>query len=352
MNENPQPQRPYNEEADLGILFSAIGRLFERLYRFILRVFRGIFHVVIWCSRAIIENARIIIIAMVLAGVGGYLMEKFLPAHYESNMIVRTYFDSKYQLYTNINYYNAVLAEGNHDALVPIFEVPVETLHEVVEFELLPGPESENQRIRAYDRFIKSIDSLRAQEISFDDYIDNRSLFGGSIFNIRVETKSKDIFKDLEIGIGKSFENLYSIDRKRKRDSLITLKRNNILTTITEIDSLQNVYISVLEEEAEATRASINLTQGFPLQQEKTDTKEYQLLQEEIKLRDELRILDESLVQENEYYDVMSSFQQIGNKVRGIENRYSITLPALAFLLLALGYLAKNYIRYVRNYEA
>mgnify|MGYP000518914118 CR=1 FL=1 len=224
-------------------------------------------------------------------------------------------------------------------------------IEEIKEFEIKPGPETENDRIVQYDRFVRSIDSVRAQEISFEDYIENRDVFSGSLFEIRVESTKKDIFRDLEDGILKSFENLYSVEKKRIRDSMITIRKENILNTMAEIDSLQNVYINVIEEESQATKAKISLGDGFPLQQEKSDTKEYQLLNKQIELRDELRTLEEKKVSENEYYEVISSFQEIGNKVGGLENRPSVLLPIVAIILLCLGYLAKNYIKFVRNYE-
>ena len=59
---------------------------------------------------------------------------------------------------------------------------------------MLPGPETENERIVQYDRFVKSIDSVRAQHISFDDFVENRDIYSGDLFEIIVESKKKDIF--------------------------------------------------------------------------------------------------------------------------------------------------------------
>ena len=345
----PQPQN--NEEVDLGQLFEAMGRLFERFYNFVISILKGLFSAVIYASKAVIDNFKLIAGVVILAGILGYGLEKVRPARYDSTMLVKTHFDSKYQLHTNLNYYNAVLGEQNYGILANIFNIDEETVEETKEFEIKPGPETENDRIVQYDRFVRSIDSVRAQEISFEDYIENRDVFSGSLFEIRVESTKKDIFRDLEEGIFKSFENLYSVEKKRIRDSMITIRKENILNTMAEIDSLQNVYINVIEEESQATKAKISLGDGFPLQQEKSDTKEYQLLNKQIELRDELRTLEEKKVSENEFYEVISSFQEIGNKVGGLENRPSVLLPIVAIILLCLGYLAKNYIKFVRNYE-
>lgn len=351
MSKESLPQGSQNEEVDLGQLFEAIGRLFERFYNFILSIFKGILTAIVASSRAVIDNFKLILIAMLVAAGIGYGVEKIMDPLYDSTMLVRTHFDSKYQLHTNLNYYNAVLSDENYSILANIFNIDEETIKQVKGFEIAPGPETENDRIIQYDRFIRSLDSVRAQEISFDDYIENRDVFSGNIFEIKVETTKNDIFKSLEEGLFNSFQNLHSIEKKKIRDSMLVIRRNNILNTMAGIDSLQSVYINVIEEESQSTKASISLGDGFPLQQEKSTTKEYQLLNKQIELRDELRQLEEQKVSESEFYEVVSSFQEIGNKVGGLKRKPSLIFPALAFVLLCLGYLAKNYIKFVKNYE-
>ena len=66
-------------------------------------------------------------------------------------MLVRTYFDSKYQLASNLDYYNALLSDENYASLADIFEISEEELENVKLFELVLGPESENDRIIRYD---------------------------------------------------------------------------------------------------------------------------------------------------------------------------------------------------------
>ena len=343
--------RPNNEEVDLGQLFEAIGKLFKKLYNFIYSIIKFIFSAIIYSSKAIIDNIKIIVLILIVAGVLGFSLEKIMPKKYDSIMLVRTYFDTKYQLHTNLNYYNALLGEENYSTLSNIFEMEEDILKDIVEFELIAGYESENDRIVAYDRFVKSIDSVNAQDVSFDEFIENRGIFAGDLFEIRVQSRNKSIFKHLEGGIYESMNNLYSIKKKELRDSMISIQKQNIMSSIAEIDSLQAVYISVLVKESEATQSSINLSDGFPLQQEKSNTNEFELLNKKIKFRNDLAVLEEEQVEESEFFDVISNFQEVGNKVVDIKERYTFILPLLAFALLCLGYLIKIYIRFVKHYE-
>ncbi|RKE98822.1 hypothetical protein [Ichthyenterobacterium magnum] len=352
MNKDLPNNNSSNDEVELGQLFNAIGKLFERIFRAISFVFLSIYSTIIYAAKAVVVNYKIILIVGLVSGIFGYVLEKRKTKVYESSMLVRTYFDAKYQLSTNINYYNALIGSEDYESLSNIFNLSKEATKDLLSFEIAPGPETENDRIVQYDRFLKSIDSIRAQEVSFDDYIENRDIYSGDLFLITVDSKKKDIFKNLERGLDSTFKNQYSTKKMKKRDSMLVLQKENILASINEIEELKKVYVQVLENESESTKASVSLGDGFPLQQAKSATKEYELLANQIKLRDKLRVLDEKKIEENEFFDVISSFQEIGNIKKSILDRYSLIFPILSFMILCLIYLLVRVIKYVREYES
>ena len=94
-NNNPSNK---NEEIDLVVLFNLIGNAFSRFFNFIGSIFKSIFSVVIYALKAIIVNIKIIALVVLLAGILGYVLEKYKTDVYSSQMVVRPYFDSKYQL--------------------------------------------------------------------------------------------------------------------------------------------------------------------------------------------------------------------------------------------------------------
>lgn len=340
-----------NEEVDLGQLFNAIGRVFDRFINFITSIFKSIFSVIIHLIKDVILNFKLIVGVLIVAGIAGFALEKMKKPVYDSEMVVKTYFDSKYQLVTNINYFNALLADQNYNTLSSIFKIDEESASQLVNFEIEAGPETENDRIVQYDEFIKSIDSIRAQDITYDDFIENRDIHSGDLFVIRVESFQKDIFTSLEEGLNTSFDNAYSSKKMEKRDSMLVIQKQNLEASIEEVKQLQQIYISVLEEESQSTKASITIGEGFPLQQEKSETKEYQLLNQEIQLRNELRKLEEQKIEENVFFDVISGFQIIGNQTDDILKKYSLIFPTLAFILLIIVYFTRKTVKFVLNYE-
>jgi hypothetical protein len=346
------PQNRNNEEVDLLILFDYFGKSLNKVYNFFFNIFKGIFSGIIYALKPLVRNFKLIIIIIITTAVLGYIVQKSQPEIYNSQMLVKPYFDSKYQLITNIMYYNALISEKDYKQLTEIFGISVEDAEKIISFEIHPGPENENDQVVQYDRFVKSIDSVRAQDISFDEFIENRSIYSGDIFEIDVTSYKKDIFRSLEEGLNTTFTNTYSVKKMQKRDSLISIERQRILASIKQVDSLQDVYIGVMGEEATSNQGAYTTKDGMTFIQEKTKTKEYELLKEGMALRQALSQLDSQKVEEDVYFDTLSSFQDTGARYSSIWNMYVLIFPLLAFVIFCVVLIIKNLIRFISNYEA
>ena len=216
MSKNLQDKNNSNEEVDLLVLFNYIGEKINKLLGLFIGLFKSIFSLFVSVAKAVFQNIKLIVLVMVLAGITGYILQRIKPKVYDSSMLVRTYFDAKYQLASNIGYYNALLVDKDYEKMSEIFDIDEESVADIVVFDMSVGPETENDRIVEYDTFLKSIDSTRASEIIFEDFVENRDLYTGNVFEIRVESRKKNIFKSLESGINMSFENRYSSKKNGK----------------------------------------------------------------------------------------------------------------------------------------
>ena len=66
----------------------------------------------------------------------------------------------------------------------------------------------------------------------------------------------------------------------------MSLKRTRLLRDLKRVDSIQKIYLEVIKTESE--KESVILSNGdMTVSQEKTSTREYELLQEEMKIRNE-----------------------------------------------------------------
>jgi hypothetical protein len=345
------PQQPQNEEVDLGQLFSALGKLFDRLFAFIGKILKSFFSLIIYVLKPLVDNFKIIVIILTLAALVGFVFEKLKKPVYVSHMLVKPYFESKYQLANNVDYFNALIGSGSLKELSDVFEIDTVAIKNLLGFEIKFGPETQNDLLIEYDNYIKSIDSSLAEDVTYDKFIENRDIFAGTIYSITAISKSNNIFPSLEKGFIKTFENKYSKKLKRKSDSIYKIKKNNYLEEIARVESLQNVYIEIKKSEANSGQIKLGSGSLFPLSQEKSTTKEFELFQEELKIRASLRLLEEERYDEQDYYDILSSFEEVGSEQVNAMSRYTLFFPIVIFgLMIIVFFLFKVFI-FIKNYE-
>jgi len=347
---NKLPQEDKTEEIDLGQLFNAVSKLFEKLFSFISKIFNDLFKRLIYTLKPLVNNFKIIAVILMVFAIIGYVMERFQKPIYVSDMLVRPYFESKYQLANNIDYFNALIREKKHDELSKIFEIDAEKCSDLAGFKIDIGPQTKNELLQEYDEFLKSIDSTLAKDVTFDDFVENRDILDGTTFIITAKSKKQSIFKSLENGIIKTFENEYSKKNKKIQDSSLHIKRQKLLKDLKRVDSIQKIYLEVVVKDSE--REKITLSPGLiPVTQEQRQTKEYELLKEEIEIRNKLSVLDEQQIVESDFYDILSSFEEVGTREKNLLEKYSMVLPAIVFVLLIMIFILFKAFNYIKQYE-
>lgn len=351
MSDKKPTQNNNEEEVDLGQLFNAIGKLFEKLFLFIRSIFKGIFVLIIYCLKPVVTYIKIISIVVVLTAILGYILDKYKKPVYFSKMLVKPYFESKYQLANNIDYFNALISSSKFDEISNQFQIDSIQAKQLVFFELETAPETKNEIYLEYDSYLKDLDSVLAAEVTFEDYIENRDIMGGQLFSIRVESHDQNIFNKLEKGFERTFENNYSKKLKNVRDSSLLIKKASYEKILSRLDSLQKTYLDVLKSESETPNLSISGNGQLPLINEKAETREYDLFQEELKVREEIRNLDEILIEESEFYDTLSNFENIGTKQSRLTERYVFKLPILCIIFMIISFMSYKAFIYVKNYE-
>ena len=340
-----------NEEVDLIVLLNLVGKAFNKFFNFIKVIFKSIFSVIVLSLKFLLQKWKVILGVIFIAAIAGYALERSKPTIYSTEMLVEPYFNSKYQLVTNINYFNALIASQETETLKSIFDVKEDIIKELVGFQIEPGPESENDRLLHYEEFIRQLDSVRAQEYTYEQFLENRSVYAGKYFLIKANAYKSDVFKDLEEGILSSFTNDYTNKEIKRRDELIKIEKKNLEEQLEQVKELQKVCINVLEKESDNKKSNVTLGELSISTKDKQTTKEFELLQEEQKLRNQIKKLEEEKIEQDVIYEVISSFQRVGNASSSWLEKYSIIFPFIAFVLLVLFFVAKKIVTFTLNYE-
>lgn len=346
------PDNTENQEVDLGQLFIAIGKMFEKFFNFIGKIFKAFFSIIIYSLKPLVNNIKMVLITLMLASVIGFVLEKVSKPVYVSDMLVKPYFDSKYQLASNVDYFNALIQSEDYNQLSQIFEFDTIVAKQLIGFEIEIGPETPNELLVEYDNYVKRLDSTLAQDqdLSFDSFIENRGILSGSIFSITAESHKNDIFTSLERGFEKTFKNEYSEKVKDLRDKSIEIRRKTYSKQIERNDSLQQLYLAVLKTESE-DGGNFSVKGLLPMTKEKTVTHEFELYHQEIRLRDSIRSLDEKMITKSEYYDVLSNFDDKGAVEKKLQKRYSILFPLIALVAIILTFLFIKAFNFIKEYE-
>lgn len=338
------------EEVDLLKLFDFFENKLKSVFFLIFKVLKSIFDVFISFLKILQNNVIRISVVVVAAFILGFVYDNYKPRTYSSKMMVKPMFNSKYQLFTNIDYYNALISNRDIKKLSRVFEITEEEAKSLTSFEMTPGPENENEKIMAYDNFIKSLDSSTARMVDYDQFIDQMSVYNSSLYEIKVMSLQKDIFTKLIPGFTKTFETEYSKESKKKKDEIYMLKRNSLLRSLKSVDSLKKVYVEAFSE---SKNRSIETIAGQPIivQDDTKNTKEYELLNLEIKLRNELNVLEEDAIEENKLFEVISGFQAIGTTQIKMYKKMKYMLPLVGFVLMLVGIFGLRFYKFVAEYK-
>ena len=345
------PKKDSDEEVDLGQIFNAIGRLFEKFFRLIGSFFKAIFSLIILFLKIVFDYIIVIAVVVGLAFVVGIFTENYKKPVYEASMLVKPYFDSKYQLISSIDYFNSLLNEKRHEVLGDIFDISGDDAESLTRFNVEKGPETKNDLLRQYDKYLKSLDSVRAKNVTYADFVENRDIYSSETYLINVKSHKRDIFRKLEGSFDSIFSNSFSIEQKKKRDMILEVKKASFEKDLENMDTLQAVYMNVIQKQSERGNGDVTVQGLLPLQQEKFQTKEFEVLLNEMRIRDSIKELEQMKIEENSYYEILSRFPEVGKRASKIYTKDWVLFPVLAFMVLCIIYVILAIYKYVKNYE-
>lgn len=340
-----------SEEIDLLQLFGFFESKLKSFFRLIFKGFRMVFDILIAFLQLLQQHFIKMGIVMIIAFGVGYVSDMYKPKVFTSKMIVKPLFDSKYQLVTNIKYYNELVKNKKYDKLSGIFNLNQVEAESLRGFEIKDGPESEKEKTRLYNQFMKSLDSAAAATVNYDRFVENITIYDASLYEIEVKSSINDVFGKLSKGFKNTFKsNNYSEENKRKKDTLFKLQKESIEKSLHDIDALKEVYIKELSKD-KTQKVELFGSAALKLSDEQQATKEFEMLQLQIAEQKKLTTLQKEAIKENQLFEVVSDFQLIGSVNGGLFSKMKLLFPVLAFLLMMMLILGIKLNNYIANYN-
>jgi len=339
------------EEIDLLQLFGFFESKLKSFFKLIFSGVKSVFEVFIFFLQILQQNiVKIAVVVIVAFGVG-YSYDMYKPKVYRSKMIVKPLFDSKYQLVTNIHYYNELVGNRQLKKISNIFGLSEEEAKSLTGFNIKDGPESEKEKTRLFNGFMKSLDSTAASTVTYDKFVENITIYDARLYEIEVKSSVNNVFGKLSKGFKNTFKSDdYSEENKLKKETLYKLKKESIKKSLEDIDALKEVYIKELSKE-KSQKVEVFGSTALKLSDEAQKTKEFEMLQLQIKEQQKLTILEEEAIKENQLFEVVSDFQLIGSVRGGLKSKMKFMFPLAALLLVLIGLFGMRFNKFVANYN-
>ena len=335
------------EEVDLGSLFVIIGKGFKNFFNFIGSTFKGTFHFLISILLFFKKHFIKFLIAALLGFIGGVYLEYSKEKIYRSDLLVQPNFSSTKQLYNNINYYNNLVKQENFNLLASIFKIDTIRASSLRKFEISPFLRKIDV-INSYDRFVTTSDSLTVDSFDFDDFNDSFSDYDYYNHEIQVEATINDVFLGLdEVIIASVVNNDYFNRIKKLKNEQFQRTDSLLRVNLIEVDSLRNVYMSVMIEDAKNSSTGTSIDLGGS---QKT-TKEIELFDTDQTINNNLIKISEDIAQQSELINVISNFQNIGYEVKDISRNYMFVGVLLSFFITLFIILLFDLNKYLNGYK-
>lgn len=350
MAENqPANNNVSSDEIDLGQLFQMIGNAFKKLFNFIGSIFKGIFDLLILLLLFIQKHFIKFVIAIVIGVVGGYFLDERKEDKFISKMLVEPNFNSVQQLYNNIDFYNDLAKAEDSTALATALDISVSEASTIKKL-FVDSYSDENQKVKLFDKFIRELDSTTVKAIDYEAYLKNFNSLDARFHQITVISTDNYVAKKIQPAIiGSISTNDYFKLQKRINDENVKLKDTIYKQQLAEIDSLQKLYKTVLEKEADKPMQGTNINLA---DNRLGQNKELALLRQRDILKTNLVELNNERANTATILNIISDFPTRGVKMRGLWHSYKFILP-LVLLGLVLGVLLVLELNnYLKAYKA
>ncbi len=349
-------QQPEPEEVDLGQLFKMIGNMFDRLFNLIGNVLNKIFLAFVWTVFFVKRHVIKIVIAGVIGFGYGFFKQKKGEPIYKSTTVIKQNYETGENLYRSIEYYNELIKDQDTVTLGNLLGIEPNTAGSIINLEI-ESVVTDNDKLKAFDLYIKSIDSTLASTITLSEYISNSKEYDHPVQRLIIRAKERGAFGPM---ISKTIDNInnteYFITQQKRDLDQLTLLENSIKESLEASNELKEIYKKVLVEASNEERAGSQTSIRIDNTEDKSITKEYELFTNDVELRRELVEIQRQKEDKDKIIEVVSSQQNQGTLDntkqflgRTIDSKiyYTINLMLLASVLL----LTLHFIKFLEKYK-
>lgn len=245
-------QQPPFEEYGTSPLVEGVSRLFQSITKGLVNLLTAVWRAFIFSVHFVFSRWVAFGISMTAAAILAFSINYFSEKRYVNYMELKPRFSIESQLVNDIGYLNSLIETGNQQKLADVLNLDLESAKQItgikVETTFL-----ETEKIKFFDSYIATLDSVTINNIEFKDLIADESLESAySRYRIEVYSKKPDVFANFEEAFLKLIYRNTAIFREQQewRENL-TRQKQLLLSKVEELDSLKAVVKTTMVKAAE-----------------------------------------------------------------------------------------------------
>ena len=344
------------EEVDLGQLFKLIGRTFDRFFRFIGSIFNKLFLAFVWMVFFIKRHFIKIAIATIVGVAFGIIKQKTGNPVYKSSIVIKQNYATGEHLYNTLDYYNSLINEEDSINIGTILAIEPDEAINIIDFEV-KSILNDNQKLKLFDNYTKSIDSTLAKTLDFKMFLNNSNDYEHQFQKITLRSKTKGNFDKIFTHFIKNITSSAFFENEQKKDlEELTRKESIIRESLLESDTLKSVYYEVLVKSAEkVVGGATSIT--FEGSDDTSVTKEFELYNSDLLLRRELVTIEREKEDLKFIIEIVSRQETSGTldnkeELLGLEISKIIAYGIQLALLLVIILLFIEFLNYLERFKS
>lgn len=347
-------QKPYytdgrspSDGADLNVILYKVGRSIKQFFVGIGWMLANLGKAIVFILLYLFKNSIWLLAGAALGlGYGVYQLSTNGPK-YNSEMTVKTNFNSARVLYNTVDYLNSLIGNSRQDELAKFFDIPADEVKNLRSFSVSPvkselvAADLYNELFMKNDRSVKvRHDTFWLRTIKYEEFKNSLTDFDYPLHVVTASSRTPALFAHLENGILRNVASSRLLQDMQQQQAIINRDEEKvILASISNLDSLRKAYNERLVMRGQGANQpgsnQMMVVEGNP------DLKapELELYDKILELQDELRRVRKRSVTEREIVEVYSPFNLAGKKQSfwEIVDEYVITgLIAMAIILVSL----------------
>jgi len=340
------------EEVDIVQFFSAIGNMFKKMFAGVKNFFLGILHLflnlLLYVKKYYLYFGVATLIGLALA----FFNQKDAEDIFNAEVTVQTNYDAQIALQNKLDFFNSLIGDEKFDLLAKQLDISIDDAKNILGFDM-EAQLNDVYLVENYNDYLAKMDTTMHNYIKFKDYknsiAQNKTLY--NYWTVKVIGKNPTIFFQLNNKFKRILDdNKALLERKENYLFALNTDKEHTLKSLSDIDSLRNVYNKVLLDNAKKqSGGSTNIVVSND--QIRGPEAAYDLFGKRSDVLKELEKVSYKLNRFNHILQLKNTFPVYGEKSTSITNNLYIKYPLIAIFLVFLVLFLIDFNKYLNKYQ-